>query len=215
FESKTSSRTFRQVLDNTSGLEKVQLNLALLEDYNRRNNMRITGIPNNAEGGNVVAFLQESLPKWLPSLANKTIEIERAHRVQTMILRLFRHADRTAILNGARAAARNGPIQHAGNTPRFYADYSAQMSQRRKAFSRIQKKLRGKGIMSFLIYPATLRISLHGEQHYFTTPDAKLIKFDLNGPRFNLENSSVLNKSVIVTYLVMLRIFYIVNVRSI
>uniref|UniRef100_A0A3B3HR26 Uncharacterized protein n=1 Tax=Oryzias latipes TaxID=8090 RepID=A0A3B3HR26_ORYLA len=129
----------------------MQLNLALLEDYNRRNNVRITGIPNNAEGGNVVAFLQESLPKWLPSLANMTIEIERAHRVrsakprgdfpETMILRLFRHADRTAILNGARPAERNGPIQHAGNTLRFYADYSAQTSQRRKAFSGIQKKL--------------------------------------------------------------------------
>lgn len=130
----------------------------------------------------MVAFLQESLPKWLPSLANMTIEIERAHRVrsakprgdfpETMILRLFRHADRTAILNGARPAERNGPIQHAGNTLRFYADYSSQTSQRRKAFSGIQKKLREKGIMSFLIYPATLRISLHGEHHSFTTPDA-------------------------------------------
>lgn len=172
----------RQVLDNASGLEKVQLNLALLEDYNRRNNVRITGIPNNSEGGNAVAFLQENLPKWLPSLAKTTIEIERAHRVrsaksrgdfpETMILRLLRHGDRTAILNGARAAAKNGPIQHAGSTLRFYADYSAQTSQRRKAFSGIQKKLREKGIMSFLIYPATLRISLHGEQHTFTTPDA-------------------------------------------
>lgn len=171
----------RQVLDNTTSLEKFQQKLALLEDHNRRNNVRITGITTGREGNNAITFLQEMLPKWIPSLGNKIIEIERAHRIygphakgntpQTMILRLLRHGDRNAILNGAREATKHAPIQDAGRSLRFYADYSAHTSQRRKAFAGVQKSLREKGISSFIIYPATLKITLDGEQRSFSTPE--------------------------------------------
>lgn len=119
------------------------------------------------------------LPKWIPSLGNRTVELERAHRIyvlhakgnipQTMILRLLRHGDRNAILNGAREATKNAPIQDA--LLRFHADYSAHTSQRWKAFAGVQKSLREKGISSFLIYPATLKITLDGEQCSFSTPE--------------------------------------------
>lgn len=170
----------RQVLDNTTGLEKFQQKLALLEDQNRRNNVQITGISTGREGDNAITFLQEMLPKWIPSLGNRTVEIERAHRIyaphtkgnipQTMILRLLRHRNRSAILNGAREAKKNPPIQDAGKSLRFYAD-SAHTSQRRKAFAGVQKSLREKGISSFMIYPATLKITLDGEQRSFSTPE--------------------------------------------
>lgn len=88
-----------------------------------------------------------------------------------MILRLLRHGDHNAILNGAREASKNAPIQDAGKSLRFYADYSAHTSQRRKAFVGVQKYLREKGISSFMICPATLKITLDGEQRSFSTPE--------------------------------------------
>lgn len=101
------------------------------------------------------------LPKWIPSLSNRVVEIERAHRFysprekgnipQTMILRLFRHGDCNALLNGAWEASKNAPIQDAGKLLRFYADYSAHKSQRWKAFVGVQKYLCEKGIPSFVI----------------------------------------------------------------
>ncbi|GLD62778.1 uncharacterized protein AKAME5_001445800 [Lates japonicus] len=143
----------RQVLDNTTSLEKFQQKLALLEDHNRRNNVRITGISTGREGNNTIAFLQEMLPKWIPSLGNKTIEIEKTHRIygphakgnipQSMILRLLRHGDCNAILNGAREVTKNAPIQDASRSLCFYADYSAHMSQHRKAL-RAYRSLYGK-----------------------------------------------------------------------
>lgn len=164
---QTDMRTMkRQILYNTTGLEKFQQKLALLEDHNRRNNVRITGISPGREGDNVTTFLQEMLPKWIPSLGNRAVEIERAHRIysphakgnipQTMIVRLLQHGDRNAILNGAREASKNAPIQDAGKSLCFYADYSAHTSQRQKAFVGVQKYLCEKGIPSFIIYPATL-----------------------------------------------------------
>lgn len=80
----------------------------------------------------------------------------KGHILQTMILRLLWHRDRNAILNGTREA----PIQDASRLLRFYADYSAHTSQRWKAFVDIQKSLTEKGISSFMIYPATLKIIL-------------------------------------------------------
>lgn len=179
---QTDTRTMkRQILDNTTGLEKFQQKLALLEDHNRRNNVRITGITAGREGDNATSFLQEMLPKWIPSLGNRVVEIERAHRIysphvkgsipQTMILKLLRHGDRNAILKGARETSKTAPIQDAGKSLRFYADYSAHTSQRRKSFVGVQKYLREEGIPSFMIYPATLKITLGGEQRSFTTPE--------------------------------------------
>jgi len=72
----------REVSNNTSNLEKMQLKVALLEDQDRRNNMRITGIATGREGGDAIAFLQDMLPKWIPSLNGVKIQIEHAHRIR-------------------------------------------------------------------------------------------------------------------------------------
>ncbi|KAI3355780.1 hypothetical protein L3Q82_004218 [Scortum barcoo] len=53
----------REVSSNTSGLEKMRLKVASLEDQDRRNNVRITGIATGREGGDAIAFLQDMLPK--------------------------------------------------------------------------------------------------------------------------------------------------------
>lgn len=84
----------RQILDNTTGIEMFQQKLTLLEDHNQRNNFQITGISTRREDVNPITFLQEMLPKWIPSLGNKAVEIERAHHIHSshakaMILQLL------------------------------------------------------------------------------------------------------------------------------
>lgn len=169
----------KEISGNSSELEKMHLKIASLEDQDRRNNVRITGIAAGREGGDAVAFLQDMLPKWIPSLGAAKIQIERAHRIYstkkdrqaTLIFRVLRHGDRNAILQGAREARRNAPIQDAGKTIRFYADYSAFTNGRRREFAAVQKELHERGVPAFLLYPATLKMTFKGEQRTFTSAE--------------------------------------------
>lgn len=167
----------RAVSNNTSDMEKLQLKVAALEDQDRRNNVRITGIAAGREGGDAVTFLQEMLPKWIPSLGNAKVQIERAHRIRnnqnngraTMIFKVLRYQDRNNILQGAREERKKAPIQDDGKTIRFYADYSAFTNERRKAYGEVLKELHERRIQAFLLYPATLRMTINGEQRTFTS----------------------------------------------
>ncbi len=52
-----------------------------MEDRSRRNNVRLVGLPEGAEGSNAAGFLRVNLSKWIPSLKGHDIEIDRAHHV--------------------------------------------------------------------------------------------------------------------------------------
>ncbi len=84
-----------------------------IEDRSRRNNVRLVGLPEGAEGSDVAGFLRVNLSKWIPSLKGRdNIEIDRAHRMydgrknsdrpRTLIFRVLRWHDRSEILKGAR-----------------------------------------------------------------------------------------------------------------
>ncbi len=76
--------------------------------------MRLVGLPEGAEGSNAAGFLRVNLSKWIPSLRDRNIEIDRAHRVydgrknsdrpRTLIFRVLRWHDSLEILKGARQA---------------------------------------------------------------------------------------------------------------
>lgn len=116
----------RQDRDRIARNEKEFTNLtkflAEIEDRNRRSNLRLVNLPESAEGGNAIAFLQTNLPKWFPSLADRgPIEIERAHRIygpktqngsgqgkpRTFIFKLLSYMDRRAILQAYREPGAN------------------------------------------------------------------------------------------------------------
>lgn len=89
-----------------SDVSKLQAKMAELEDRERRNNIWIVGLALNREGGDAICFLQEMLPRWIPSLSNRLIEIEQAHRIYghqrslemgcTMIFKMLRYQDHQA-----------------------------------------------------------------------------------------------------------------------
>ncbi len=104
----------RTVTDLRNQLERLTEKMMDIEDRSRRNNVRLVGLPEGAEGSDVAGFLRVNLSKWIPSLKGRNIEIDQAHRVydgrknsdrlRTLIFRVLRWHDRSEILKGARQA---------------------------------------------------------------------------------------------------------------
>ncbi len=150
-----------------------------MEDRCRRNNVRLVGLPVGAEGSDVAGFLRVNLSKWIPSLRDRDIEIDRAHRVynggrgsdwpRTLIFRVLRWHDRSDILKGARQAY---PVKCAQKnvTLLFFPDFSPATAIMRKAFGPVLKKMTALGLQPFLIYPAVIKLQHKGEQKSFNSP---------------------------------------------
>lgn len=148
--------------------------MARLEDKSRQCNIRLVGLAEGEEGSDALGFMQAQLPRWIPSLKNRQIEIDRTHRIYTgdsnrkspctLILKLLRFQDRNAILKGARAA---GQIIHKGSSLLFFPDYSNQTAMKRHEMIQSRKRL---GISSFMIYPATIKVTHRGSTSHLQTP---------------------------------------------
>uniref|UniRef100_A0AAV2K9Q4 LINE-1 type transposase domain-containing 1 n=2 Tax=Knipowitschia caucasica TaxID=637954 RepID=A0AAV2K9Q4_KNICA len=159
-------------------LAKLREDLVGQEDRSRRNNIRLGNLPPGVEGDDPLGYIQKMLPKWIPALSGRSpIEIDRAHRIystrsskapRVMIFRLLRYTDRQAILDGAR---KSRPTLQDGTPLWFSPDYSITTSQRRQAYNEVRAKLRKKGINTFLIYPAILKVNHNGQRWSFNTPD--------------------------------------------
>ncbi len=166
----------RTVTDLRNQLERLTEKMTDMEDRSRRNNVRLVGLPEGAEGSNAAGFLRVNLSKWIPLLKGHDIEIDRAHRVydggrgsdrpRTLIFRVLRWHDRSEILKGARQAY---PVKCAQDnvTLLFFPDFSPATTIRRKAFNPDLKKMTALGLQPFLIYPAVIKLRHKGEQKSF------------------------------------------------
>ncbi|XP_066483570.1 uncharacterized protein [Tiliqua scincoides] len=110
-----------------------------LENRSRRNNLRLLGLPEGAEGSDAASFLQKTLPAML-GLPLDALEIESARRVQggvswdpngsprPLVFRLLRFANKAAILQ----AARRQPLSYAGSHVTILPDFCSSLVQRRR-----------------------------------------------------------------------------------
>ncbi len=143
-----------------------------MEDRCRRNNVRLVGLPEAAEGSDAAGFLRVNLSKWIPSLRGRDIEIDRAHRVydggrgsdrpRTLIFRVLRWHDRSD----------KGVLGRLNVTLLFFPNFSPATAIRRKAFGPVLKKITALGLQPFLIYPAVIKLRHNGEQ-MSSTPHRK------------------------------------------
>ncbi len=155
----------RAVLRNQ--LERLTEKMTDIEDRSRRNNVRLVGLPEGADGPNAAGFLRVNLSKWIPFLRGRDIEIDRAHRVydggrgsdrpRTLIFRVLRWHDRSEILKGAWQAYLVKCAQD-NVTLLFFPDFSPATTIRRKAFNPVLKK------MTFLIYQAVIKLRRKGSR---------------------------------------------------
>ncbi|ROL44854.1 LINE-1 retrotransposable element ORF1 protein [Anabarilius grahami] len=151
-------------------VNSLQEKLARIEDKSRQSNVRLVGLKEGVEGDDPLRFIQNHLPKWIPSLAGKVLEIERAHRIysgerakstpRTFIFKMLRYQDRNVILNGARGV---GQILHNGSPLLFFPDYSNQTASKRRSMALARKKLTQLGVTSFLLYPAVVKVTHRGK----------------------------------------------------
>lgn len=153
--------------------------LSDMEDRQRRNNIRLVGFPEKAEGKQPEDFLE----MWLKeNMVNNTFSrlfaIERAHRVPSkppspgshphpMIARILHFRDRENILCAARTM---GDLQFNGNRISIYPDFSSATQKQRASFVHVKKRLRDLQLAYSMLYPAKLRVVDRGKVSFFSSP---------------------------------------------
>lgn len=160
-----------------SSLKALQDKVTYLEDYSRRNNVRVMGIPEKTEGEDLRRFVLGILSEQLGLDVNTGLEIERVHRVgqsgdartRHVLIRFLRFSAREAVLAAARE---KGTVKWEDKKLSFFQDLSQEVLQQRRKFDDVKKQLRGCGIRYFMQYPATLKFTVNNKRHSFTSPNA-------------------------------------------
>lgn len=150
-----------------------------LENRGRRKNIRLIGLPEDAEGSNATKFFES----WIPSLLGLEtkagrVKIERAHRTlapkpgsnqrpRPVIIRFHNFADKQRVLDAAR---RIGNVKYQESNIMFFQDLSAAVLRRRKGFDEVKRCLREIGAKYMMLYPASLKIIHDGEARSFDSP---------------------------------------------
>ena len=159
-------------------LKKLQDKVTYLEDAGRRNNVRVTGIPENAERQDLSGFVLTILTEKLGLDVDSGFELERAHRVgprrddgrsRHVLVRFLRFSAREAVLRAARDKRR---VEWQGNRIFFFQDLSQDVLQQRRKFDTVKKQLQERGISYSMLYPATLKVSVNNWINTFTSPSA-------------------------------------------
>ncbi|XP_039373372.1 protein KRBA1-like isoform X3 [Mauremys reevesii] len=125
-------------------IRRLESRCHVLENRARRNSLRLVGLPEGAEGGDPVAFLQRTLPTMLNLPADwPPLEIESARRVhggarwdpatrpQALLFRLLRFSDKLAIMRAVRKRAE--PLTCGGARVALFPDVCPKLCRRRAA----------------------------------------------------------------------------------
>lgn len=169
----------KEVKTHSAQIAALLLKTDDFENRLRRNNVRLIGVPEKAEGSNPGDFFEQ----WLARVIGRErlsplYAVERAHRVPTRMLppgapprpvlvRVLHYKDRDAILRAARdlpeLAIDNSRIS-------IFPDFSAEVQRRRMQFTAVKKRFRDLQIPYAMLYPARLRVTALGQSHFFDTP---------------------------------------------
>lgn len=163
---------------NAELLEK----LTSLEDRSRRNNIRVVGLPEGAEGSDLAKFIQSFLQKTFEQEFPSPPEIDRTHRTgpqppisgrpRPLLARIHFFRQKERVLQLSKEA---GQLKFNGKKIFIYPDFSAETSRRQAAFGPMKAILREKQRVRYGIqYPARLWIEVDGQRKIFDAPvDAK------------------------------------------
>ncbi|KAJ1171052.1 hypothetical protein NDU88_002923 [Pleurodeles waltl] len=113
-------------------LSHLRSKLMDLEDRSRRNNVRLLGFPEGAEGADILSYLRDMLPKLTDITFDPPLEFQRAHRLgpkrqvgsdrpRPIIVCMLRHLQARQLLQVART---QGPLRLGSLEIRISADFS-------------------------------------------------------------------------------------------
>ncbi|CAL1574517.1 unnamed protein product [Knipowitschia caucasica] len=158
--------------------EKLQLTVEDLISRSKRNNLRIVGVPEGAEGADTRLFVTTMLKKVSgDALQDLDLELDRAHRSlapkplqgsRPLIVRFHRYIHREKVLQWAK---KNRDVSYLGQPIRIFEDFSNTIAKKRASFNKIKSQLYKDGIRFGVIYPARLRITLNGQTHLFDSAE--------------------------------------------
>lgn len=169
-------------LVNNKRIALLERNLEDLNNRTRRNNVRIIGVPEGAEAGNMLAFLSAQLPKLLRLDFSPPLEFERAHRVplhpgphakqpRPIILRVLRHQQALQIMSAAKSLV---PISFEGRNISFFPDFSKGTVERRRQMLALRPRLQHLQARYGLFAPACFWVTLHNQTRTFEDPQLLL-----------------------------------------
>lgn len=160
----------KEVLSQTlSNQDKIQAKLTDLEARSRRNNVRVYGIPEDAEGSNLQEFIERFIETEL-SIQDVNLGIQRCHRVlgpkppqnatpRSVLIYFLEYRTKELVLC---SAWKKGEIRLDQQRIYFDQDYPAETQKKRKAYAPIRKLLKEKGLRFQTSPPAKLRVFFDG-----------------------------------------------------
>lgn len=157
--------------------------LDMAENYSRRLNIRVVGLPEDTETGQPVEFFES----WLPRVLKMTtkagrIKLERAHRTlapkpdpnrspRSVLLRFHAFRDKQRAMEAARRVSQDGGLTYNGARVSFYSDFSSTVIKKRKAYDAVKQRLRERGLPYAMLFPATLQVTHGSSKKRFSTPE--------------------------------------------
>lgn len=175
------------VLEESSvNVQRMQLEIKMLkeqnvqlENYNRRSNIRILGVPEGTERNTMEVFLEQWLPKLLKHSFDPPLSVQRAHRVRTrypqksntprpIVAYLLYYQHVKVILDQSK---KQGAYEYAGQKINITPDFAKETILLRKRFLEQRPALRKLNARFGLLNPARMLVSI-GEQTWdFTDPE--------------------------------------------
>ncbi|KAJ1152837.1 hypothetical protein NDU88_005612 [Pleurodeles waltl] len=165
-------------------LEDTHWKLTNLEDRLRRNNLRVMGIPEGAEGSDTHSFMVALFKEAFPDLQqwDWDREIQRAHRFpfnragltpagvivrsRAMLISLLNFQARQAVYDRARPNSRS---KAKGCEFFVWPDFCHTTVEKRWRLRQLIQPLQNKGAQVFLLNPAKLKVVMDNRTQYFTS----------------------------------------------
>ena len=154
-----------------------------MQDNMKRNNIRITGIPEGEEEEQGIENLfekvmMENFPNFM---REKVTQIQETQRIPNKrnpkrpaarhIIKMAKFQDKEKILKAAREKQE---VSYKGAPIRLATDFSKETLQARRAWKKIFQQMRTRGLQPRLLYPARLSIKIEGQINSF--PDKRCLK---------------------------------------
>ncbi|XP_022625466.1 LINE-1 type transposase domain-containing protein 1 [Seriola dumerili] len=171
--------TLKSKVETTTQMnEKLQLAVEDLVSRSKRQNLRVIGIPEGAEGTDTRLFMTTLFKDVIGDTPPDTsFELDRAHRSlgpkpaqgsRPILVRFHRYIQKERVLLWAK---KTRGISYQGYPIRFFEDFSASLAKKRASFNKVKSLLYKDGIRFGLIYPARLRVTIDGQSRMFDSAD--------------------------------------------
>ncbi|KAJ4932381.1 hypothetical protein JOQ06_010804 [Pogonophryne albipinna] len=189
-------------------VESLEAKMEDLENRSRRSNVRLIGLPENAEGKDACTFLE----KWIPEILGAgsfaaPLAIERAHRVpsgrpkpnappRALLIKFLNYKDKTKVMS---AAYEKGKIHFDKHHIMFFHDVAKETDTKRRAYDGVKTRCRDMGL--HLSYGCThvpgkdpgeaqrLNSSVKAPANYNPVVDSVVEQMDFNANLLNVLTS--------------------------